>query len=407
MKRYLIIGNGIAGLTAVKAIRNLDLDGKVTVVSTEDYPAYSRVLLTHYIAGHAEEDDLFLIKRSGYDELGVSVVWGIPAQGVDASSNSVQLRDGRRLAYDSLLIATGARPRFRGSVGANDYTNAIGLRTIDDARTIREVAVQGGSIVVTGGGLVGVKLVSALGEAGFVPPHLLVRSPHLLSQVADDEAAGMVANQLASKGVRLHLATHIEEVISESGRASGSRASRADLPSRRITRLRLSTGEQLNCDLLVMCKGVTPATECTSGQVEQDWGIVVDEKMRTNKPDIFAVGDVAATRDLISGERRVSAIWPHAVSQARVAGINMAGGEAAFSGALSRNAMDVMGLPFISMGQVRVPADSSYEVLVERKPDSYRKLVLRDRHLVGAVLVGNVAEAGRLQALIRKGEPLS
>ncbi len=395
---YVVVGVSAAGLSALRAIRELDPHGDVTVVDEETRPAYSRVLLTHYIAGRVGERDLFLVEEEFYRRCGVRALLGVRATGLDPDGRQVHLADGRVLGYDRLLVATGARavvPAWsppggagdRGGGGETGETGVTGLRTREDAVRIRKAALAGRPVLIVGGGPVGVKLACALRELGVIPT-LLVGSPRILSQVADREASLILERHLARCGVRVRCGVEVREV------ARGPHGTEGVV---------LSDGSVLPGRLVVVCKGVEPRTELVGGHVAVRRGVLVSGAMRTSVPDIYAAGDVAECPDIWGEGTRVSAIWPHASRQGRVAGTNMAGGRDLFDGVLPRNAMDVLGTPFVSMGVLDAPAEGGWRSVSRRRGDSYLRLVIRGDSVVGAVLVGCVRLAGPIQAAIRRG----
>lgn len=381
---YVVVGSSAAGLSAIRAIRKLDPCGNITVVDEESRPAYSRVLLTHYIAGRVAERDLFLVEEAFYRSYGVRTLLGVRAAGLDPGRRHLYLADGRVLDYDSLLVATGARavvPSWSRTGGVT------GLRTREDAVRIRNAALAGRRVVIVGGGPVGVKLACALLELG-VTPTLLASSPRILSQVADREASLMLEQHLLRHGVRVRCGAEVREV------AAGPRGTEGVV---------LSDGSTVPCQLLVVCKGVEPRTELVAGHLAVRRGVLVDNGMRTSVPGVYAAGDVAESPDIWGEGTRVSAIWPHAVKQGKVAGTNMAGGRDLFPGVLPRNAMDVLGMPFVSMGLLHVPAAAGWRSVSRRRGNSYLRLVIRGESVVGAVLLGCPQLAGPIQAAIRKG----
>ncbi|MBC7340173.1 MAG: NAD(P)/FAD-dependent oxidoreductase [Firmicutes bacterium] len=381
---YVVVGSSAAGLSAIHAIRKLDPCGNITVVDEESRPAYSRVLLTHYIAGRVAERDLFLVEEAFYRSYGVRTLLGVRATGLDPGRRQLYLADGRVLDYDSLLVATGARavvPSWSRTGGVT------GLRTREDAVRIRNAALAGRRVVIVGGGPVGVKLACALLELG-VTPTLLASSPRILSQVADREASLMLEQHLLRHGVRVRCGAEVGEV------AAGPRGTEGVV---------LSDGSTVPCQLLVVCKGVEPRTELVAGHLAVRRGVLVDNGMRTSVPGVYAAGDVAESPDIWGEGTRVSAIWPHAVKQGKVAGTNMAGGRDLFPGVLPRNAMDVLGMPFVSMGLLHVPAAAGWRSVSRRRGNSYLRLVIRGESVVGAVLLGCPQLAGPIQAAIRKG----
>jgi NADPH-dependent 2,4-dienoyl-CoA reductase/sulfur reductase-like enzyme len=386
MADYVIIGGSVAGVAAAKAIRAHDPHGELAVISAELHPPYSRVLLTHYIAGHLALEDLYYEGLGFWQQIRSCFRPGVRALAVNPEKKEVQLDSGQILLFNKLLVATGGRPSFSRHLPTG-IRGITGLRTIEDASFIREQALAGARMVVLGGGPVGVKVACALREAG-AHPVMIVSSPHVLSQAADDESALLVQRQMAAHGVSIRCGVDVAQVVSDAG---GCRS------------LVLSNGQELPCQVLIVCKGVRPNGDILAKGLLASEGIRVDDKMQAGLPGIYAAGDVALTRDIIDGEHRISAIWPHAVIQGRVAGLNMAGQQTQYKGSLSRNAMEVFGLPFISMGTVRVLARPEWETKIISCRQNYRKLVYHQGRLIGAVLVGDqVEEAGRLQAAIRK-----
>lgn len=386
MSKYLIIGNSTAGLAAVRALKQQDPGSRITVISAERHLPYSRVLLTHMIAGRVARKQLSLVEPDFYKQVGINLLTGLRVERIDPQSKFVTMDSGEQLPYDTLLLSAGSSPVF-----PTGFTPAApqvaGLRTIEDAEKILRYAVPEARVAIVGGGPVGVKLACALREAGCVP-ELIISSPQLLSQVADDEAAAMMRKRLADHGVRTR--TGVDAVTLE--RSLNGKGT-----------LFLSDGTELSCSLVVFCKGVRPNTQMFNGLLPPGSGIRVDRWMHSAFQDIYAAGDAAETFEITRRKYCLAATWPHAVQQGRLAGMNMAGCKEAYKGSLFRNAMEIFGLPFISIGIVRVPHRESWDLQISRADTSYRKLVYRGGRLVGAQLVGHVGEAGFLQAEIRRG----
>lgn len=385
MSKYMIIGNSAAGLAATQALKAHDPAAAVTVISAERRLPYSRVLLTDLIAGKIKRSRLDLVEPDFYQRTGINLIAGLPAVSIDHRSHVVTLAGGDQLPYTKLLLAAGSVPVF-----PHGYTPAVpqvtGLRTLEDADKILCRARPEARVAVVGGGPVGVKLACALREAGAIP-ELIVGSPQILSQVADDEAAYLVQKRMAEYGVRIR---------------TGVSLAYLELNPDGTGTLFLSDKTELCCNLVVFCKGVRPNTETFGMLFSPDRAIRVDKWMRTAFEDIYAAGDLAETFEITRRTYCLAATWPHAVKQGRLAGMNMAGRRVAYSGSLFRNAMEIFGLPFISIGLIRASSGGNWDVRINRHGLSYRKLVYRDGRLVGAQLVGEVGEAGALQAEIRR-----
>ena len=384
-KRYLVVGGGAAGARAVETIRARDPAGETVLVTEERYLPYSRPLLADYISGRVGADRLALRPDGDWSKLGATVRLGSRAANVDADNRLVWLADGSSLSYDALLVATGAQPVLPPAWAG--HPGVTGLRSLDEAERVRRAALSGGRIVIVGAGALGVKLACALREAG-VSPLLLEVLPRILSGLADAEAAILAERRLAAMGITVRCGVSVAEVSGETGGMV----------------LGLSDGTTVAADLVVACTGARPAVSVLDGQVRIGRGVAVDETMRTSREGIWAAGDVVEVPEVTTGEVRVSGIWPHATAQGRVAGLGMTGRKAAFRGSLRRNVVDVLGLPVISMGVVEPSAAPGWTAVSRRSRRGYLKLVLTGDVLAGAVIVGDPALAGRLQACLRKGE---
>ncbi len=383
MTSHLIIGLNVAGIAAMKAIREIEPGGRIVAVSAEAQLPYSRVLLPRYLGGKTTPESMLLEPAEFYEVRGTRVFWGRRVVSLDAAQRRAVLDDGETIDFDRALIAAGARPTVPRDLAGPGVT---GLRTGEDAAFIRERVRGGARVAIAGGGPVGVKTACALAELG-VRPALIVASGRILSQIADNEAAFLAQRCLEQRGVEVRLGADIVRAVRGPGGLEG---------------LELGDGAALPCGLLVVCKGVTPNVAGLPPAVQGRSGVAVDDTMATRVPGLYAAGDVAEARDLLDGQPRVTAIFPGAAAQGRIAGKNMAGATAVFEGSIPRNALDLPGLPLISIGRVGAPLDARHAVRVTRTTGSYRKLVYRDGLLIGALLVGEVMDAGLLQACIRR-----
>ncbi len=433
-RKLLIVGNGAAGFSALQAIRELDRESSVAIVSAERGPAYLRVLLAPWLSGRLQEEALVWARPQDYSRLGASLVEDSRAVGLEPDSRRLLLRDaaGREavLPYDALLVATGASPVVPAGVRA-DLPGVWVLRTMvqaaalaaaltaapkgtrtaagaaDGARSGANEEPGSPQVAVVGAGPLGLKVAISLLEQGFRP--LVVEMyPHLLPGKADWEAAAMVRVHLEQQGVRFLLGVTVTGVREAGGRLAALEVS-SGKPARAAERF-------LECSHAIFCTGVRPECGWLDGRLRtQMQALAVDSAMRTSAEGVFAAGDVACAFDVAAGTARLNAIWPQAVAMGRIAGLNLALGtrqtsaprEAGakrpflFSGGLARNALDVMGLPFCSLGIVPQGSGDGLEAEAARGKGWYRKLTFRDGRLAGAVLVGRVEEAGRLQAALR------
>jgi NAD(P)H-nitrite reductase large subunit len=388
---HLIIGNGIAGVCAAEAIRELDPDTPIVMVSDETFPPYSRPMLGHILEG-AEPIEKLPVRSPGfYEKLAIKPLLGQRVTAVRPPARQVEFADGRTLAYRRLLLASGADPR-RLTVPGHDLDNIFYLRTEKDVR--RQLAALGEArrALVLGGGLVGFKAAYGLLKQG-LSVTMLITSNYPLSMQVDGQAGKLIRDTLVAHGLEVKAGI---SVTAFEGKG-------------RVAAAQTDAGETLACDLVIIGKGVRPACDyLPSAEIEIDLGVVVDEYLKTSAAEIYAAGDVAEARDLARNCPWVNAIWPEAAVQGRIAGLNMAGRAVRYPGSLSRNIMRVFDLDVMTLGLANADGVEGVRVLRAGGPANgwFRSLVLREDTLVGATLINKVEQGGILRALIEHRGPL-
>ena len=391
MDRYVIIGNGIAGVTAAETIRSLDPEGSLTMIAAEEHLPYCRPMISMVLAGDVAPDRLPIRDGRYYQRMGIELLAGQRVVELDPDARVVKTDQGREVVYDRLLIAAGADPR--PARGENS-----GLPGIFTMRTQDDVAGMVGSLdqvdhaLVLGGGLVGFKAAYGLLKRG-KKVTMLIRSGHPLAMQVDSEAGGIIREELEAHGLTVRV--RVEAAAFEG--------------NGRVRSAALDDGSALDCQLVVVAKGVTPAADfLPPGRIEVDYGIRVDQHLATSAAGVYAAGDVVEGADRLRGAPWVNAIWPVAVEHGRVAGANMAGRAVAYPGSMGRNVMRIFGLDVMAGGLVNPPADAEgFSVLFSRRGRDYRKLVMRGDRLVGAVLINRVEQGGVILSLINRQEPLA
>ncbi len=387
-KQYLIIGNSAAGIAAVEAIRRRDTAGLITVVSDEDYPAYCRCLISYYLAGDVKEDKIFYRAASFYKENNVELILNKKVTRVDPKKNRVICEDKSQLSYDALLIATGSHPRIPEIKGIKKK-GVFGFRTIKDAKDIEGLLFCTDAICVLGGGLVGLKAAYALKKRK-VAVKVIVKSDQILSQMLDFPAAGLVQRRLEENGIEVIAGQDITEVIGEG----------------EIRAVKLDSGKALECSMVIIGKGVRANMDLVKDtEVKVNRGIIANSDLKTNIPNIFSAGDVSETFDLALGEFSVNTLWTAAVGQGKIAGANMSGENINYAGSIAANATEFFGLPVVSLGVHKIKEGSSgYEQLVvkDEKSGFYKKVILKDNFVSGAILVGDIKNSGVLLRLIKE-----
>lgn len=386
----MIVGNGPAGFAAASAIRARDPRAEITVVTEEPHFFYSRVLLSRFLGGGLDRPRLFLAGEDTYRSLGIKLLAGrraISARG--EGSGEVELDDGSSLPWDRLLLAPGSSPVRLEAPGA-DLPGVFYLRTLEDARAIAGRARRGERALVVGGGMIGFKATEGLLEQG-MRVTMVVSSPRVLSQALDAEGSRLVEEMLAAYGVTVLTGV---DVVGFSARGENLEAT-------------LSDGKAISCRLAVVGKGVRPNLELARALgLRVDRGILCDQYLSASRPGVFAAGDAAQVFDPAYGEPRVNAVWPHAVAQGRIAGINMVDGpRERFWGGVGRNAITLGKIQVISGGLV-APRDGEYEEVKVWGPGWYRKLTLRGERAVGAAFVGDVTGAGVTLSYVCSGQPV-
>jgi nitrite reductase (NADH) large subunit len=390
--RYVIVGNGIAGVNAAEAVRSLDAEGPITMIGDETFPPYCRPMISMVLEGGVKPEELPIRSSRFYEELNIAPVLGERVSALDPDAQTLQV-GGRTVGYDRLLIATGADPRPIKASGL-DLPGIFFMRTEAHVRRMLDMLPESRKALVLGGGLVGFKAACGLMRRG-LKVTMLIRSGYPLSMQVDPAAGSLLLEALRTHGLEVRVGL---EAKAFEGRG-------------RVARAQLSDGSSIDCDLVVVGKGVLPALSFVPrDRLEVDLGLVVDDFLQTSCAGIYAAGDVAESVDVARQTRWVNAIWPEAAMQGRVAGLNLAGRRVPYRRSLGRNVIRIFDLDVMTAGLVN-PAENDAEVDILSRMDlrrrSYRKLVFRGELLVGAVLVKDIDQGGVLTALIQNRLPVA
>ena len=389
--KHVIIGNGIAGVSAAEAIRELDTTAAITMIGDETSPPYSRPMISYVLEGSLSHAKLPIRSADFYNELGIDPMLGQRATGIEVESCQVVLSNGATVPYDRLLIAAGADPRPIKADG-------LGLKNIFYMRTQAHAAAQVAALdgarkaVVLGGGLVGFKAAYGLLKRGLAVT-MLITSGYPLAMQVDLVAGQMILAEMVRHGLTVEVGVAVQGFAG----------------SKRVEAVVTDTGRSLDCDLVIIGKGVLPCRDfIPKDRVEVDLGVVVDEYLQTSAANIYAAGDVAELHDLARDCRWVNALWPEAANQGRVAGYNMAGRRVAYPGSLSRKVMRVFDLDVLTVGNTNPGDEDGFVTVSTGGPANrlYRRLVIKEDRLVGAVLIGDIEQGGVLRALIENRTPL-
>jgi nitrite reductase (NADH) large subunit len=379
--QHVIAGNGVAGVTAAQAIKQVDSAAEVHILGAEPYPYYRRPLLWEFIAGQTEQDALYFRPSAWYAERGIHLHLGTRATALDPASHQLTLADGSTMPYDRLLLATGGRP-FVPPCEGTDKQGVFTLRTLEDARAIKAHAQEVSTAVVIGGGLLGLETARALRTAG-LGVTVVEFFPYLLPRQLDAEGAEVLQSLLEAQGLQIVTAGATEAVLGD-GRADG---------------IRLKDGRTVPGELVLFSTGIrSQVALAQAAELEVNRGIVVDQQLRTSAQDIFAAGDAAEF------DGRVYGIIPAAVEQARAAAANMvAPGSAAYTGTIPATTLKVAGAELTSLGESVVEGEEYTHLRhADGTAGHYRKLVLREGRVVGAILLNDKARVRPITQLINQ-----
>lgn len=387
---YVIIGNSTAAVGAIEGIRKFDSTTPITLVSDEPYHTYSRPLISYYLGGKVTEENMAYRPKDFYWKNNVKTILGVKAISVNFENKNVSLENGETLEYSKLLLATGGKP-FIPPMGGLDKKNIFNFIKMDDVKAIEKVAVRGSKAVVVGASFSGLKAVEALEKRGVNITVIDIMS-RIMPRVLDDTAASIARKTLESHNVKVLLNNTVDTILGKE-KAEG---------------VLLKDGTQIPCDFVILAIGVRCNTDLVKDTgIKINRGIVVDEKMQSNIPDVYAAGDVAEGYNFIEEKMMEIAIIPNAYYQGETAGANMAGADKTFNEGFIMNSMPLLDLPIISAG---ISEDrEGYEIIAQYEPkkDSYKKFYIKDNRLAGYLLINEVDRAGIYTDLIRNKSDIS
>ncbi|MCX7628417.1 MAG: FAD-dependent oxidoreductase [Methylophilaceae bacterium] len=384
---HVIVGNGPAGVIAAETLRKADPTGSITLIGDEPEPPYSRMAIPYLLKGDIQENGTYLRKDADhFHRLAIDLVQG-RVVGVDSSQRQVLLQNGARLAYDRLLIATGSHPVVPPIPGMQ-LPGIYPCWTLENARQIARRLKPGARVLQMGAGFIGCIIMEALANSG-ARLTVVEMGNRMVPRMMTEGAGGLIKRWVQQKGVEVHTSTRVEEIRQGPGDA---------------LHVQLSNGAVLEVDMVISATGVRSNIGFLEGSgVNTDIGVLVDDRMCSNIPEIYAAGDVAQARDFSTGKMMVNAIQPNAADQARIAALNMAGKETRSQGSLAMNVLDTLGLIATSFGQWWGAADGKGEHVELMDADNFRylRLEFQEDVLIGATSLGLTQHVGVLRGLIQ------
>ena len=389
--QHLIIGAGPAGVVAAETLRKADPDADIAIIGDEPEPPYSRMAIPYYLINNIEESGTYLRDpQQHFAGLNIEVVQQ-KADKLDTKGKSVTLADGSSRGYDKLLLATGSRP-ISPPIPGLELPQVHSCWTLEDARNIIELAQSGSNVVLIGAGFIGCIILEALVRRG-VNLSVIEMGNRMVPRMLDDKAGGLLETWCKNKGIDVHTSCSVDG-ISDAGDGQ--------------VEVSLSDGGKVSAALVITATGVKANTDLVEGtDINVDQGVLVNRRMQTSNPDVYAAGDVAQGVDFSTGNFEVQAIQPTATDHGRIAALNMAGQGDEHHGTLNMNVLDTVGLISCSFGLwMGVDGGDSAELY---NPDEYQYINLQfdGNTLVGASSVGKTQHVGVLRGLIESKIDLS
>ena len=375
-KRYIIIGGGIAGVSAAEAIHAEQPESDITLISEEPNLPYFRMSLTRYLAGEVEREKLELHNQQWYLQNHITILLNTHVDAIDAENKRVSLANGQQLSYDKLILASGAHPNVPPFPG-RELKGAQTLRTLEDADLVMEVARKKAKIVCIGGGLLGLEVAGAVARQGAQVTELEGLN-WLLPRQLDADASAILKDIIEKMGIKV-----IVPALTKALHGEG-----------KVESVELGDGQILPADLVLISTGVSANLELAkSAGLAVNRGVLVDDHMVTSNPDILAAGD------LTEFQGRCYGLWVPAKNQGTIAGQNAAGKAANFLGDPPSTRLKVLGVDVFSVGQFS-PSQEGDRLVAECKDGGYRSFLFREGKMIGSILLGDAGIANNVKAAI-------
>lgn len=375
-KDYVILGASAAGINAAKTLRDLDLDSNITVIS-KDEKVYSRCMLHHVISNHRTVEEINFVEDNFMENNNIYWIKNKSVKSIDTNNKKVVI-EGQELDYDKLLIATGASAFIPPIRNIKEGNYIYPLRNIDDVYEIKEKAKISKKVAIIGAGLIGIDALTGLMEYKNLEVSLIYPSDYILDKQLDEYSAKVYENKFIENGANLYSGQPVNEIILDK--------------ENNVSGVQLGNGTVVECDLLIVSTGVTPNIDfIKETNIENNRGIVINDKCETTVDDVYAAGDVVGK----------NAIWPLAVKQGIVAAHNMAGSERNIEDDFTfKNSMNFMGIPTVSLGIVN-PDGDDYDTITRCDNDGYKKFIYKDDRIYGLIAQGDISYIGALTQIIK------
>ncbi|OCL26356.1 pyridine nucleotide-disulfide oxidoreductase [Orenia metallireducens] len=379
MEKIVIVGNGISAINAIKAIREIDKKSSIELFGEEKFYPYNRIRLSKGLLSSLEEDKILLQKKNWYDENNIELYIDKKVKSILPNDNKIELEDGTKIEYSKLLLAQGASnlvPPIKGI----DKKSVFTLRGLKDAWNIRDATKSSSKVLIIGGGIQGLEIAWILSKQG-KDVTIAEISSNLMPRELDKKAAKILEEAMKEADIEVLLDTEVKEIIGEN----------------QVKGFLTKKGKKQDCDMVIYSTGINPNLNVlTDTGIESNRGVLVNDKMETNIANIYASGDV------VEFNNRIYGLWNMAIEQGKTAGYNIVGKEETYQHLVPVITLRAFGISLFSMGII--DEDKASNIIIEEKHEdkSYTKILLKDKQVIGAIVIGDIRKSPTLKKAIEE-----
>lgn len=384
-ENILIIGNGIAGVSAAKAIRERNSDCDITIIASEAHLTYYRPELTGLISDEVNYDKLYVHKEEWYKDNNINLKLNTVVENIDTNNNCIVLNDGEKLPYDKLILANGS-DSFIPPICGIDKRGVLKLRNLQDLKNIKEYIKENScsKVTIIGSGLLGLEAAESFHSYG-LKVTVLERASRILSKQLDEEASKLFEEMVDNYGINIIKEASAVEILGDS----------------KVEAVKLSNGQIIDTDLVLVSVGITPNVQLVKDtNLKVNRGIIVNEKMETNIENIYACGDIAELKG------RVFGIWAPSEEMGVTAGANVVGDNLVFEDFMLSTMLQAFDTQVFSCGDLKEDEKVATIIVKDNSKKIYKRLFFKDKKLVGCILLGEISDSIKLMDYIKQQKTL-